>query len=353
MNIHKFISKNISILFVLLIGVQTAFAQTAWYGTADSAWYTSDRLAVSYTIYTAEELAGLAELVNGGTTFRNKTITLGANIVLNDTNAQGGWMSWNSGTTSLRQWTPIGNSTNNFKGNFNGNGKVVMGLYISNNLDYQGLFGVAYEGSISNLGLACLYVKGGRHVGGVSGLNAMPTLSCTGLAGTALVGTAINTPTVTCSIGSFANSGWTNAPSWSNLSVGVYSVTVTGTCDGIIGLTASCGTLTVCTNCLIDSRDNKTYKTVVIGTQTWMAENLNYNASGSKCYDNADSNCVKYGRLYNWATAMYIDTTYNSSIYTASAKHKGVCPTGWHIPSNAEWTVLTNYTNYVMPTERT
>jgi len=71
-----------------------------------------------------------------------------------------------------------------------------------------------------------------------------------------------------------------------------------------------------------DSRDNKTYKQVKIGNQTWMAENLNYNANGSKCYDNKPANCDKYGRLYNWNTA------------------KTACPAGWHLPSDAEWTTL-------------
>ncbi|GHV15820.1 hypothetical protein AGMMS49938_14950 [Fibrobacterales bacterium] len=56
-----------------------------------------------------------------------------------------------------------------------------------------------------------------------------------------------------------------------------------------------------------------------------MAENLNYNASGSKCYDNSTANCTTYGRLYDWATA----TT--------------ACPAGWHLPSDAEWTKLTDY----------
>jgi len=76
-----------------------------------------------------------------------------------------------------------------------------------------------------------------------------------------------------------------------------------------------------------DSRDNQIYKTVVIGTQTWMAENLNYNAEGSKCYGNSESNCVKYGRLYNWSTA------------------RTVCPSGWHLPSHAERGTLMQFLN--------
>jgi len=99
-----------------------------------------------------------------------------------------------------------------------------------------------------------------------------------------------------------------------------------------------------------DSRDGKKYVYVKIGTQTWMAENLNYAISGSKCSNGnnmvmSDENtpiCDTYGRLYNWATAMAIASTYNTTSYIASTKHRGICPVGWHIPSHDEWYTLLN-----------
>ncbi len=94
--------------------------------------------------------------------------------------------------------------------------------------------------------------------------------------------------------------------------------------------------------------NGQTYKTVVIGSQTWMAENLNYdvpNNTTDVCYGNDSSNCAQYGRLYNWSTAMVLDASCNSSSCSSQiqTKHRGICPTGWHIPSNADWDKLYRY----------
>jgi len=102
-------------------------------------------------------------------------------------------------------------------------------------------------------------------------------------------------------------------------------------------------------SCDIDISD---YKTVEIGTQTWMAENLNCDVSLSKCYDNDPANCAKYGRLYDWATAMALPSKCNSTLSTddvdcakATPNHQGLCPSGYHIPSDADWNVLMKFVN--------
>jgi uncharacterized protein (TIGR02145 family) len=88
-----------------------------------------------------------------------------------------------------------------------------------------------------------------------------------------------------------------------------------------------------------DSRDGKGYTAITIGSQTWMAENLNYDISGSVCYEGRDANCEKYGRLYNWSTA----TGGASGSSLSPSGVQGACPVGWHLPSDDEWTELMDY----------
>ena len=78
----------------------------------------------------------------------------------------------------------------------------------------------------------------------------------------------------------------------------------------------------------IDTRDNRTYKTVVIGGREWMVENLNFaTADGSWCYADNTSNCDTYGRLYNWSTATR------------------ACPAGWRLPSDILFEVVGDRNN--------
>ena len=107
-----------------------------------------------------------------------------------------------------------------------------------------------------------------------------------------------------------------------------------------------------------DTRDAKIYSYVVIGEQTWMAENLNIAYpklenldSNSFCYKNSADSCAKYGRLYTWAAAMDsaaqfygtgMDCGYDTTCITPKIV-RGVCPEGWHLPSNDEWNTLETY----------
>jgi uncharacterized protein (TIGR02145 family) len=93
---------------------------------------------------------------------------------------------------------------------------------------------------------------------------------------------------------------------------------------------------------LTDPRDGKIYRTVTIGSQVWMAQNLNYrNTTGNTdtvgvCYGNAIDSCTKYGRLYTWAEVMAGSASSNAN----PSGVQGVCPSGWQVPSLADWNEL-------------
>lgn len=103
-----------------------------------------------------------------------------------------------------------------------------------------------------------------------------------------------------------------------------------------------------CGSNITDTRDSASYSTVLIGTQCWMAQNLNVGtriagassqgtdcASASAiqkyCYSDSDANCTTYGGIYQWNQTMCGSTT---------AGAQGICPTGWHVPTHDEWTTL-------------
>lgn len=107
---------------------------------------------------------------------------------------------------------------------------------------------------------------------------------------------------------------------------------------------------------LTDERDGQVYKTVKIGDQWWMAENLNFRYlqktdsldSSSFCLKDSLAYCGKYGRLYLWSAAMDSAALYSTNAegcgYGApcapESPARGVCPAGWHIPSKDEWNTL-------------
>ena len=118
---------------------------------------------------------------------------------------------------------------------------------------------------------------------------------------------------------------------------------------------------------MTDERDGQVYKTIKIGNQTWMAENLNYAYtepiskyyyetteaidSASFCYNNDPDSCAKYGRLYVWEASMscaieerekYICPRYRND----NDNIRGICPEKWHIPSVNEWKSLQYLVNY-------
>jgi len=137
--------------------------------------------------------------------------------------------------------------------------------------------------------------------------------------------------------------------------IGTHTITYTYTNAAMCSATKSISILNLpssilsCGNPLTDVRDNKVYQTVQIGSQCWLATNLNYGAilassqdqrdnclAEKYCYNDNPVNCTNHGGLYQWDELMQFDET---------PADQGFCPPGWHIPTENEWDIL--FTNYI------
>jgi len=106
---------------------------------------------------------------------------------------------------------------------------------------------------------------------------------------------------------------------------------------------------------ITDIRDGRIYRIIKIGNQWWMQENLNIGTRIDRfqapsdngdiekyCYDNSDSLCTVYGGLYRWNEMM----DYNPSDSGTIGTTQGICPEGWHVPTDSEWKALKDFLGY-------
>lgn len=144
-----------------------------WSGKADTSWYKPGK--ESYDIKNAEQLAGLAKIVNEGTDLAGVVFNLTSDIVLNDTK---GWMDWIDDPPK-NVWTPIGYSTGSnlghrpFNGIFNGNGHSITGMYVYSGRT-AGLFGYLYCAGVSSVMISksCIIADNDKdaYAGGIAGI---------------------------------------------------------------------------------------------------------------------------------------------------------------------------------------
>jgi len=179
--------------------------------TADTSWYEADKNATEYILWTADQLDGLAKLVNDGTcNFKGKTIKLGADIAYNSgvfTVAEDGSALYNgaavSETNAPRIWPVIGGTNNTytngtnkeaalpnnmFLGDFDGNGKAISGLYVNVDAINVGLFSVFGGESFKNTSILNSYFRGNGNIGSFAGrMKNSSTLTLEGLYSDAII----------------------------------------------------------------------------------------------------------------------------------------------------------------------
>ena len=196
---HKGISFLLILCLILtmmpltpLMIVEAEADTITWNGTASTSLSGSGIASDPYLIQSAADLAYMRNQVNTGGAIHGDAVTTAssayykqtADIVLNDGtfDVSGNFTASGAAVTSAAvAWEPIGKDTKVFKGNYDGNNKTIKGLYINNQLDNQGLFGILDTASISGIGLIDNYVKGGANVGGIAGLVSATSTSTTSI----------------------------------------------------------------------------------------------------------------------------------------------------------------------------
>ena len=188
----------LSVMMVASVVVLPASAVSAdvWDGTADTSWYNST--ATEFTLTTAEQLAGLAVLVNTqSVTFAGKTIKLGADIQLQSDSDMANYASWSTSVAPANTWTPIGYyNVGNFRGTFDGQGYTISGMYINDSKSTlfggrPGLFGYINGATIMNVAVTKSYVNGKNCTGIVAAFHSgnAPTFDNIAITDCTVVGT--------------------------------------------------------------------------------------------------------------------------------------------------------------------
>ncbi len=139
---------------------------TDWSQVADTSWYDAENPQESYTLSSAQQLAGLAQLVNGGNNFAGVTITLSQDVDLSSYNGKI--------FTDGIKWTPIGKEGATFTGHFDGGEKTISNLYVNQTENYAGFFGSlaageGKQGSVKNIKLHNVNVYGGSNTAALAG----------------------------------------------------------------------------------------------------------------------------------------------------------------------------------------
>jgi uncharacterized protein (TIGR02145 family) len=268
---------------------------------------------------------------NGGT-YSGQTVTSTGVTGLLATIAAGTFANGSGVLTYTITGTPVGSGTANFALNIGGKActlsrsVLLLGTISSLNCATAVNSGLLVQGTIASNASSNIPYSGGN--GGVYSAQTIPSTGITGL-------------TATIAAGSFAlGTGSLN-----------YSITGTPSSGGAASFTLNIGGKTCTLTRMVNATDieGNSYQTQSIGNQIWMSENLkvskyrngesistglsdvNWSSTTTGAYavyNNDAANNISYGKLYNWY---------------AIADPRNVCPTGWHVPSDAEWTTLTTF----------